>query len=57
MSDMALLIKHIETYRELRPLYDEYRKSVTKKNICAGMKVKSSSLKQRKGTESGRRIR
>ena len=33
---MALLIKHIETYRELRPLYDEYRKSRDKEKYLRG---------------------
>lgn len=47
LSDMALLIKNITTYKELKLLYDEYKKTVIKKNICAGMKVKSSSLKLR----------
>ena len=47
LSDMALLIKNIPTYKELKLLYDEYKNPVIKKNICAGMKVKSSSLKLR----------
>ncbi len=36
LSNMALLIKHIETYRELRPLYDEYRKSRDKEKYLRG---------------------
>ena len=36
LSDMALLIKHIETYRELRPLYDEYKKSRDKEKYLRG---------------------
>ncbi|MGN1082304.1 MAG: hypothetical protein ACI4SJ_02060 [Candidatus Avispirillum sp.] len=36
LSNMALLIKHIETYRELRPLYDEYKKSSDKEKYLRG---------------------
>ena len=36
LSNMALLIKHIETYRELRPLYDEYKKSRDKEKYLRG---------------------
>ena len=36
LSDMVLLIKHIETYRELRPLYDEYRQSRDKEKYLCG---------------------
>ena len=30
MSDLSLLIKHTTTYRQLKPIYDEYRKSPDK---------------------------
>ena len=49
MSDLSLLIKHTTTYRQLKPIYDEYRKSPDKESICGGMKAKLSCLKLRQG--------
>ena len=41
MSDLSLLIKHTTTYRQLKPIYDEYRKSPDKEKVSAGgMKAK-----------------
>ena len=48
-QDLALLIKHTATYKELKPLYSEYKKTVTRKSICADMSVRSFSLKRRRG--------
>ena len=36
LSDMALLIKNITTYKELKPLYDEYKKSRDKEKYLRG---------------------
>ena len=36
LSDMALLIKNIITYKELKPLYDEYKKSRDKEKYLRG---------------------
>lgn len=36
LSDMALLIKNIETYRSFKPLYEEYRKSRDKEKYLRG---------------------
>lgn len=36
MSDLSLLIKHITTYRQLKPIYDEYRKSPGKEKYLRG---------------------
>ena len=49
MSDLSLLIKHTTTYRQLKPIYDEYRNRRTRKSICGGMKAKLSCLKLRQG--------
>lgn len=45
LSDLSLLIKHSTTYRQLKPVYEQYRKAGDKENICEGMKAKSSCLK------------
>lgn len=36
LSDMALLIKNVSTYKELKPLYDEYKKSRDKEKFLRG---------------------
>ena len=36
MSDLSLLIKHTTTYRQLKPIYDEYRKSPDKEKYLRG---------------------
>ena len=36
LSDLALLIKNMETYKELRPLYAEYRKSRDREKYLRG---------------------
>ena len=36
MSDLALLIKHTATYKELKPLYSEYKKSRDKEKYLRG---------------------
>ena len=36
LSDMALLIKNISTYKELKPLYDEYKQSRDKEKYLRG---------------------
>lgn len=36
LSDMALLIKNVNTYKELKPLYDEYKKSRDKEKFLRG---------------------
>ena len=36
LSDLALLIKHTETYKELKPLYTEYKKSRDKEKYLRG---------------------
>ena len=36
LSDLSLLIKHITTYKQLKPLYDEYRKSPDKEKFLRG---------------------
>lgn len=36
LSDMALLIKNVTTYKELKPLYDEYKKSRNKEKFLRG---------------------
>ena len=36
MSDLALLIKHTTTYRQLKPIYDECRKSPDKEKYLRG---------------------
>ena len=36
LNDMALLIKNISTYKELKPLYEEYRKSRDKEKYLRG---------------------
>ena len=33
---MALLVKNITTYKELKPLYDEYKKSRDKEKFLRG---------------------
>lgn len=49
LSDLALLIKHTATYKELKPLYSEYKNPVTRKSIYADVSAKSFSLKRRRG--------
>lgn len=49
LSDLALLIKHTATYKELKPLYSEYKNPVTRKSICEDVSAKSFSLKRRRG--------
>ena len=36
LSDLALLIKHTATYKELKPLYSEYKKSRDKEKYLRG---------------------
>ena len=36
LSDMALLIKNITTYKDLKPIYDEYKKSRDKEKYLRG---------------------
>ena len=36
MSDLSLLIKHTTTYRQLKPIYEEYRKSRDKEKYLRG---------------------
>ena len=36
MSDLSLLIKHASTYKQLKPIYDEYRKSPDKEKYFRG---------------------
>ncbi|MDO5762306.1 MAG: relaxase/mobilization nuclease domain-containing protein [Bacteroidales bacterium] len=36
MSDLSLLIKHTNTYRQLKPIYDAYRKSPDKEKYLRG---------------------
>ena len=36
MADLALLMKHADTYRKLRPIYDRYRKSSDKEKFLRG---------------------
>ena len=48
-QDLALLIKHTATYKELKPLYSEYKNPVTRKSICEDVSAKSFSLKRRRG--------
>ena len=36
LSDLSLLIKHSTTYRQLRPLYEQYRKSPDKEKFLRG---------------------
>ena len=36
MSDLSLLIKHTTTYRQLRPIYEEYKKSPDKEKYLRG---------------------
>ena len=36
LSDLALLIKHTATYKELKPLYSEYKKSHDKEKYLRG---------------------
>ncbi len=45
-TELALVMKHAGTYRQLKPLYDRYRKSNDKKSFCGGMRARSSFLKQ-----------
>ena len=36
MADLSLLIKHTTTYRQLKPIYDEYKKSSDKEKYLRG---------------------
>ena len=36
MEDLALLMKHADTYRKLKPIYDRYRKSSDKEKFLRG---------------------
>lgn len=36
MADLALLMKHADTYRQLKPIYDAYRKSSDKEKFLRG---------------------
>lgn len=36
MSDLSLIIKHTTTYRQLRPIYEEYKKSPDKEKYLRG---------------------
>ena len=36
LSDLSLLIKHAATYRQFKPIYDEYRKSPDKEKFLRG---------------------
>lgn len=36
MADLALLMKHADTYRKLKPIYDRYRKSSDKEKFLRG---------------------
>lgn len=36
MADLALLMKHTDTYRQLKPVYDAYRKSSDKEKFLRG---------------------
>ena len=36
MSDLSLLIKHTTTYRQLKPIYEEYKKSRDKEKYLRG---------------------
>ena len=35
-AELALVMKHAETYRQLKPLYDRYRKSNDKEKLLRG---------------------
>ena len=36
MSDLSLLIKHTTTYRQLKPIYEEYKKARDKEKYLRG---------------------
>ena len=49
MEWLTLTMKHAATYRQLRPLYDQYRQSRDKEKFSGGMRVRSSCSRRRQG--------
>ena len=50
MERLTLTMKHADTYRQLRPLYDQYRQSRDKEKFLRGHEGRSSYLRRRQGS-------
>ena len=57
MSDLSLLIKHTTTYRQLKPIYDEYRKSPDKEKYLRGHESEIILFEAAGGTPPYRKVR